>query len=72
MPRRPPVKKVTKDIDDVEKPAADIKKMYEEEKERPVLLKHLKAQQKGNVGPTQDIREYILRLSLFPNIFNHQ
>lgn len=71
MPRRPPVTKVTKDIDDVEKPAEDIKKMYQEEKERPGLLKSQRRKAKNFVGPVQDIREYILRMSLFPNVMNH-
>lgn len=70
MPRRPPVTKVVKDIDDVEKPAEDIKKVREEAKRRPALMRSQKKKEVGFVGPVQDIREYILKLSLFPNCVN--
>ena len=48
--------------------AARISAEYREEKERPAEM--AKIDYRDHVGPVKSLREHILRLSLFPNIFN--
>jgi hypothetical protein len=44
--------------------SAHFTKVFKEGKERE-LMKHY-------TGPTRDLREHILKMSLFPNIYNHK
>lgn len=47
-----------------ERGAAYFSRVFKEGKERE-LMKHY-------TGPTRDLREHILKMSLFPNIYNHK
>jgi hypothetical protein len=68
--RTPPVFKVTlsdiREKDEYEAEAQKIKDVYLEEKSKP---KTLSKKERAQVGPEPSMREKILRLSLFPNIF---
>lgn len=48
--------------------AARISAEYREEKARPAEMS--KIDYRDTVGPAKSLREHVLRMSLFPNIFN--
>ena len=50
-----------RETDEYEAEANKIKDVYLEKRYRP---------KPGNVGPVHSLREHILRMSLFPNVFN--
>lgn len=70
MPKSPPVLPVKlsdmREADEYAVEAQKIKDVFLEEKAKP---KSLSKKEKAQVGPVMSMREKILRLSLFPNVF---
>jgi hypothetical protein len=58
-----------RETDEYEAEAQRIKDVYLEEKAKP---KKLSKKEKANVGPVMSMREKILMLSLFPNVYNER